>query len=96
MDDVDQILVTERSVEPTPRFARDVMRAVHHQARRLTFPWRYALAGIIMLALVIVGAFVLPQGRLVQICARSLVLWSMLLAVGCVLFVRVVLDASEP
>ena len=95
MDEIDQILLTDAPLEPTPRLAREVMRAVRGNSRGLTFPWRYACSGIIVLVALVGCAFAAPQGRVVQMFAQSLVLWSALVAAGCVLFLRVVLDASE-
>lgn len=95
MDEIDQILLSDPPLEPTPRLARDVMRAVRGSERGITFPWRYACGGIIALVAIVVFAFASPQGRVVQMLAHLLVLWSALVAASCVLFLRVVLDVSE-
>jgi len=95
MDEIDRLLLSDASVEPTPRLEREVMRAVRQEQRSLTFPWRYALAGIVAVVMLVVGAIAAPQGRVVQMFAQSLLLWSALVVAGCVLFVRLVLDASE-
>ena len=64
MEDFDRVLSAEEEIVPSSGFTRAVMEAVRREAfepKPIPFPWRRALPGLLLLAIVVISVVLVPK-----------------------------------
>jgi hypothetical protein len=78
-DDLDSILISEKAIDVTPSFAREVMARIESEASnhpRISFPWIPFAAIMLILAVIVIWVFpVDPALRAAYLMSNALGQW---------------------